>query len=123
MLKGEDDGPIQDEDAGWSDDQIDFDDGDDNGGQGEECCFTEAELEIAKEGTTSPPAKAMHKERCGPFFKEKYVDDEAVLDNPSHQPPIPRPPTLHANALPVNDHHRHHHRPNDSSPILNIVVH
>jgi hypothetical protein len=65
----------------------------------------------------------MHEERCGPFFKEKYVDDEAVLDNPSHQPPIPRPPTLHANALPVNDHHRHHHRPNDSSPILNIVVH
>jgi len=87
MLKGEDDGPIQ-EDAGWLDGEIDFDDGGDNGGQGEECCFTEAELEIAKEGTTSPPAKAMHKERCGPFFKEKYVDDEAVLDNPSHQPPI-----------------------------------
>ena len=102
MLEGEDDGPIQDEYAGWSDDQIDFDDGGDNGGQGEECCFTEAELEIAKEGTTSPPAKAMHEERCGPFFKEKYVDDEAVLDNLSHQPPIPRPPTLHANALPIN---------------------
>ena len=102
MLEGEDDGPIQ-EDAGWLDDEIDFDDGGDNGGQGEECCFTDAELEIAKEGTTSPPAKAMHEEQHGPFFKEKYVDDEAVLDNPSHQPPIPRPPTLHANALPVND--------------------
>jgi hypothetical protein len=33
-----------------------FDDGGNNGGQGEECCFTEAELKIAKEGTTSPPA-------------------------------------------------------------------
>ena len=54
MLKGKDDGPIH---AGWSDDEIDFDDGGDNGGQGEECCFTEAELEIAKEGTTSPPAQ------------------------------------------------------------------
>ena len=95
MLEGEDDGPIQ-EDAGWLDDEIDFDDGGDNGGQGEECCFTEAELEIVKEGTTSPPAKVMHAERRGPFFKEKYVDNEAVLDNPSHQPPIP-------NALPVND--------------------
>jgi hypothetical protein len=100
MLEGEDDGPIQ-EDAGWSDDEIDFDDGGDDGGQGEERCFAEAELEIAKEGTTSPPAKAMHEERRGPFFKEKYVDDEAALDTPSHQPPIPRPPTLHANALPV----------------------
>jgi hypothetical protein len=45
----------------------------------------------------------VHEERCGPFFKEEYVDDDAVLDNPSHQPPIPRLPTLHANALPVND--------------------
>jgi hypothetical protein len=45
----------------------------------------------------------MHEERHGPFFKEKYVDDEAVLDNPSHQPPIPQPPTLYTNALPVND--------------------
>jgi len=61
MLEGEDDGPIH---------EIDFDDGGNNGGQGEECCFTEAELEIAKEGTTSPPAKAMHEERRGPFFKE-----------------------------------------------------
>jgi hypothetical protein len=42
----------------------------------------------------------MHEERRGPFFKEKYVDDEAALDT-CHQPPIPRPPTLHANALPV----------------------
>jgi hypothetical protein len=100
MLEGEDDGPIP-EDAGWSDDEINFDDGGNDSGQGEERCFTEAELEIAKEGTTSPPAKAMHKERRGPFFKEKYVDDEAVLNNPSHQPPIPRPPTLHVNALPV----------------------
>ncbi len=55
MLEGEDDGPIQ-EDAGWSDDKIDFDDGGDNDRQGEECCFTEAGLEIAKEGTTSPPS-------------------------------------------------------------------
>ena len=87
ILEGEDDRPIQ-ENAGWSDDEIDFDDGGDNNGQGEECSFTEAELKIAKEGTTSPPAKVMHKERRGQFFKEKYVDNEAVLDNPSHQPLI-----------------------------------
>ncbi len=46
MLEGEDDGPIQ-EDAGWLDDEINFDDGGDNGGQGEECCFTEAELVLS----------------------------------------------------------------------------
>ena len=100
MLEGEDDGPIQ-EDAGWSDDEIDFDDGGDDGRQGEERCFAEADLEIAKEGTTGPPAKAMNEERRGPFFEEKYFDDKAALDAPSHQPPIPQPPTLHANALPV----------------------
>ena len=61
MLEGEDDGPIQ-EDAGGLDDEINFDDGGNDGGQGEERCFAEAELEIVKEGTTSPPAKAMHEE-------------------------------------------------------------
>ncbi len=61
------------------DGEINVDDGGDDGGQGKERCFAEAELEIAKEGTTSPPAKAMHEERRGPFFKEKYVDDEATL--------------------------------------------
>jgi hypothetical protein len=78
------------------DGEINVDDGGDDGGQGKERCFAEAELEIAKEGTTSPPAKAMHEERRFPFFKEKYVDDEATLDT-RHQPPIPRPPTLNAN--------------------------
>ncbi|KAL3800887.1 hypothetical protein ACHAW5_002038 [Stephanodiscus triporus] len=55
MLDGENDGPTDDreEDAGWSDDEFDFEDGGDDDEQGE------GKLEIAKKGTTGPPAEVI----------------------------------------------------------------
>ncbi|KAL3822925.1 hypothetical protein ACHAXA_011640 [Cyclostephanos tholiformis] len=84
------------EDAGWSDDGFDFEDGME---QEEGCSVTEVKLEIAKKGSMGSSLEAMHGVGRGTSFEEKEIVGESTLNNLNHQPLLPGQPDLHINSL------------------------
>jgi hypothetical protein len=82
------------EDAGWSDDEFDYEDGGNDSELEEERCVIENKLEIVNKGNTGSSVQTTHGVQRDKPFEEKESVHETTRKNVNHQPLISGQTTL-----------------------------